>query len=81
MSKINHFRTSFERAIARSKDKKETQHVQQAKTVGSDVINKAGNSFATSLKTTTAKLLSDEQYRTSIIAKAIACINKHKGVL
>ena len=81
MSRIDNFRTSFERAIARSKDKKETQHVQQVKTVRSDVINKAGNSFATSLKTSTAKLLSEEQYRTSIIAKAIACINKNKGVM
>ena len=45
-------------------------NVPQAQKVNGNCIN-----------TTTTKLLSDEQYRTSIIAKAIACINKYKGVM
>ncbi|WP_458718137.1 hypothetical protein [Pseudomonas gregormendelii] len=46
------------------------KNVQRIQNMGGDAIT----------KTTTFKL-SDEQYRTSLIAKAIVCINKHKGVI
>lgn len=74
MSRLDHFSSAFARAVVRSKEQKAKQHanVQQIQKVD-------GNYITTTAKTTTAKL-SDEQYRTSLIAKAIAHI-KQKGAM
>jgi hypothetical protein len=74
-SNLEHFRTGFVRAIGRNKAQKSKPHAQH-------VVQKVdiSNVVAATTKTTTTKL-SDEQYRTWITAKAIACIHKIKGAI
>ena len=43
-------------------------------------VQKSDANFSTAMTKSTTFKLSEEQYRTSLIAKAIACINKYKGV-
>lgn len=71
MTNLDHFRASFERAVARSKVKKVTQHVQREVQTERIAVSKI-----TATKATTTKLLSDEQYKVSIITLAIAHIKK-----
>ncbi|MCK1789746.1 hypothetical protein [Pseudomonas violetae] len=76
MTNIDHFRTSFERAVARSKINKTTQRLEREVQ-----LEKDGDNQVTSKSKFNTFKLSEEQYRASIIARAIVHINKHKGVI
>lgn len=56
------------------------QYAQQIQKVNGSLIASDGN-VITVTKAATVKLLSEDQYKASIIAKAIAYINNHKGVM
>ena len=77
-SNLNRFRNGHVQAVARAKAQPSKQHVVHAvhvQKVDGNVITTTSNVIAT--KTTTAKL-SDEQYRTSILSKALAYLSKRK---
>lgn len=76
MSSLDRFNTGFKQAIARNKKKAIKAPVQAAHTVPK-VNDNSSNAVATTalkFKGTTAKVLSDEQYRVNIINLAIARI-------
>ena len=80
-SNLDRFRNGHVQAVARAKAQPSKQHVQHAvhvQKVDGNVITTTSNIIATTTKTTTAKL-SDEQYRTTILSKALAYLSKRKA--
>ena len=80
-SNLDRFRNGHVQAVARAKAQPSKQHVVHAvhvQKVDGNVITTTSNIIATTTKTTTAKL-SDEQYRTTILSKALAYLSKRKA--
>lgn len=80
-SNLDRFRNGHVQAHARAKAQPSKQHVQHTvhvQKVDGNVIITTNNVIATTTKNTTAKL-SDEQYRTTILSKALAYLSKRKA--
>ena len=81
-SNLNRFRNGHVQAVARAKAQPSKQYVQHTvhvqKVDGNVITTTTSNAITTTTKTTTAKL-SDEQYRTTILSKALAYLSKRKA--
>ena len=80
-SNLNRFRNGHVQAVARAKAQPSKQHVQHAvhvQKVDGNVITTTSNVIAPT-KTTTTKPFTDEQYRTTILSKALAYLSKRKA--
>jgi len=76
MNSLNRFMQSFVNA----NEQRKQQPVQHSVPSKQNILQ-VQKADANCISKTTIFKLSEEQYRTSLIAKAIAYINKHKGVM